>query len=323
MTPADLTSAWAEIGRQPDSLGPYLYLQMSGGDLAIGAILRAYDRRPGLLVRFPASDQPRIPRPDSGRGFAFERTVPVGAGMLGLPIVLGDPSVTDLFALMGADLVSEVERTDGSSPAIERVLCRIALWRRFLQKRRSLLSDEELRGLFGELHVLSLTIKRDGADSALDSWQGPAKELHDFHFPDGLVEVKTWRVDSGARVQISQPSQIIVDPKRPIRIAAVQISSGGPSGRTIADTVALVRSSMDGLQAQRFQEALADYGYLDSQAADYPDKMLVHGLDIYQVRDGFPHVDVRSIPGGVTELRYAIELGALEGFRVTSAHLSP
>ncbi len=293
------------------------------GGLPIGAILRARDRRPGLLVRFPTADLPRLPRPDSGRGFSFERPVQIGADTLGLPLLLGDPAVADLFALMGADLVSEVERPETEVPAVERVLRRIALWRRFLQRRADLMSDEEVRGLFGELHVLSLVMAADGADAALESWQGPARELHDFRFADGLVEVKSWRVESGARVQISQPSQIGVDPHRPMHLAAVQVSAGGPTGRTLRETVALLRARMSGLQVQRFEELLADYGYLEAQAEEYRDRMLVHGLDVYEVRAGFPHVDVRSIPGGVAELRYAIELGALEPFRSENPHLSP
>jgi len=324
MSPQELTKAWDEIGRQADSgaAGPYLHLQMRGGGLPIGAILRAKDRRPGLLVRFAVADLERLPKPDAGRGFTFERPVPAGSGMLGLPILLGDPAVAELFALMGADLVSEVERPDTDGAAVDRVLRRIALWRRFLQRRGGLMTDEEVRGLFGELHVLSLVMSIDGVDAALEAWQGPARELHDFRFADGLVEVKSWRVESGARVHISQPSQIGVDPHRPLHLAAVQISAGEPAGRTLRETTALLRSQMNGLQAQRFDELLAEYGYLEVHANEYRDRMQVLGLDVYGVRDGFPHIDARSVPGGVADLHYSIELGALEAFRAANPHLT-
>lgn len=322
MTPADLLRTWEEIARQPAGGGPYLYLQMSGGDLPIGAILRERDRRPGLLVRFPESDLALLPQPQSGRGFSFERPVRVGAARLGLPIVLSDPALRDLFALMGSDLVRETNRP-GEGPPVERVLRRIALWRRFLQKRSGLLSDEEVRGLFAELHVLSLAAARDGADAALEAWQGPARELHDFNFPDGLVEVKSWRVESGARVHISDPSQIVIDAQRRLQLAAVQVSFGGPSGRTLPESVADFRSRLQPMQAQRLDELLAEYGYLAAQADDYRDRMTVVGLDVFEVRGGFPHIDVRSVPGGVSSLHYAIELGALEPFRTANPHLQP
>ena len=321
MTAAELLRTWEEIGRNPAGGGPYRYLQMSGGDLPIGAILRERDGRPGLLVRFPESDLALLPKPQAGRGFAFERPVRVGAATLGLPIVLADPAVRDLFALMGSDLVTEANRA-ADGPAVERVLRRIALWRRFLQKRSGLLSDEEVRGLFAELHVLSLAAARDGADAALEAWQGPARELHDFRFPDVLVEVKSWRVESGARIHISDPGQIVIDPQRRLHLAAVQVSFGGPYGRTLPEAAADLRSRLEPMQAQRLDELLAEYGYLSAQADDYRDRMMAVGLDVFEVRGGFPHIDVRSVPGGVTSLHYAIELGALEPFRTANPHLN-
>ncbi|MDB5809792.1 MAG: hypothetical protein JWN94_1914 [Betaproteobacteria bacterium] len=290
--------------------------------MPIGVILRARDRRPGLLVRFRSADLSRLPQPDSGRGFSFERPVPAGSGMLGLPILLADPAAADLFALMGADLISEVERLDANIAAVDRVLRRISLWRRFLQRRGGLMTSEEIRGLFGELYVFSLIVSADGVDAALEAWKGPERELHDFHFADGLVEVKAWRAESGARAYISQPDQISVDPIRPLHLAAVRISVGGMAGRTLRETVALLEGRMSGLQLQRFEELLADYGYLEAQADEYRDKMRVLGIDVYEVRDGFPYVDVRSIPGGVVNLRYAIELGALDRFRTSNRHLA-
>lgn len=321
MTADELTQAWSEIGKQPPSSGPYLYLQVGSGELPIGAILRSSDKRPGLMVRFTEADMERLPRPDSGRGFSFERAQRFGARTMGLPIVLGDPELGDLFALMGADLVTEAGRADPIEPAVVRVMRRIALWRRFLQRRGGILSDEEVRGLFGELHVLSLTAAADGVDAALAAWQGPARELHDFRFPDGLLEVKSWRIESGARVYISSPSQIVVDPQGPMRLAAVQISAGGQAGRTLPETVAQIKAGMTTLQTQKLDELLADYGYHEMQAGEYRDRMTVAGMDLYEVREGFPHIDIRGIPGGVADLKYSIELGALEPFRIGSARL--
>lgn len=318
MTPKDLINAWDEIGRQAEAgaPGPYLHLQMKGGTLPIGAILRAKDRRPGLLVRFPASNLGQLPKPDSGRGFSFERPVTAGNGTLGLPILLGDPSVKDLFALMGADLVSEVENTEKESNAAERVLRRIALWRRFLQRREGLMSNEEVRGLYGELHVLSIAITIKGVDETLDAWHGPERELHDFKFEDGLLEVKSWRAESGAKIHISQPNQIAVDSKNPLRIAAVQISTGGNTGKTLSETIYILRDKMNGMQIQRFDELLAAYGYLEVHANEYHEKMLVLAIDTYEVREGFPHIEARFIPGGIANLHYSIELGSLEVFRI-------
>ncbi len=163
----------------------------------------------------------------------------------------------------------------------------------------------------------------DGADAALEAWQGPVRDLHDFRFADGLVEVKAWRTEAGARVHIPRPEQISVDPGRPLRLAAVQISTGSLSGRTLSESLTALSARMNGVQSQRFGELLAEYGYLDSHADRYPERLLVLGLDVFEVREGFPHIDLRFIPGGVVDVRYIIELGALQSFRCADRRLSP
>ena len=323
ISPKDLNNAWEEIAAKADGKTdrPYLFIQLKGGNLPIGAIIRSSDRRPGLLVRFPATSLEQLPKPDSGRGFSFERPVAAGNGTLGLPILLSDPSVKDLFAAMGADLVAEVEKSDSEASAAHRVLRRIALWRRFLQRREGLLSNEEVRGLFGELHVLSLTISKRGIDEALEAWHGPERELHDFKFNEGIIEVKAWRAESGAKIYISHADQIAVDSQKPMQLAAVQISTGGTIGMTLPETTRLLSDKMNGIQVQKFDELLAAYGYIDLHANEYHDRMHVLGLDVYEVREGFPHIDIRSIPGGIANLKYTIELGSLESFRINSSDI--
>jgi hypothetical protein len=145
MTREQLLETWDELGRQAASpnIGPYLHLQLSGGEVPIGAILRVEDLRPGLLVRFPVADSQRIPKPDSGRGYLFERHVAVSSDTLGLPILVADPEAREIFASMAADLVTAVQESRGRGSAVDVVLQRIALWRRFLQRRVALLKDED------------------------------------------------------------------------------------------------------------------------------------------------------------------------------------
>ena len=324
ISPKDLNDAWEEIAAKaaPRTDGPYLYRQLKGGNLPIGAILRSSDKRPGILVRFPASSLDQLPKPDAGRGFSFERTVTAGSSTLGLPILLSDASVKDMFAAMGADLVAEVEKSKDESNAAQKVLRRIALWRRFLQRRAGLLSNEEVRGLFGELHILSIAVNARGADVALDSWHGPERDLHDFRFEEGAVEVKTWRAESGAKIYISNADQVTVDPLKPMKIAAIQVSTGAANGSTLVETIKQLRSKMNGMQEQRFEELLAAYGYIDLHANDYNDRMQVLRLDLFEVREGFPHIDSRSIPGGIANLKYSIELGSVESFKIKNLEIN-
>lgn len=320
MTPTELRTAWENVEAKvsPTGAGAYLHLQVLGGDLPIGVIVRSADRRPGLLIRFQAKDIRRMPSPSAGRGFSFEPVVQFGPHSFGLPIILGDSVGVEIFAMMGSDLISVVEHSDGKMSAVELVLNRIMLWRQFMQKRGGRMTDEEVRGLFGELRIFERLSDAVGTDASLAAWHGPERELLDYHLPSRFLEVKTWRIDGGAKIWISHPNQLAVDSNRPIFIMAVQLSVGGSGGRSLPDYVRELRAKIPGLGAQRFDELLAEYGYMASQANDYPEKFTALDISCYEVRAGFPFIDSRAIPGGISDLRYSIEIGALAPFQVNA-----
>ena len=65
-------------------------------------------------------------------------------------------------------------------------------WRTFLSGRKSRkLSDEEVRGLFGELWILRqvLAFTRDPSET-VSAWCGPDKVHQDFIFRDIAIETK-------------------------------------------------------------------------------------------------------------------------------------
>jgi hypothetical protein len=78
---------------------------------------------------------------------------------------------------------------------------------------------------------------------------------------------------------------------------------------------------MSGMQVQRFEELLAAYGYLELHANDYNDRMQVLEFSLFSVREGFPHIETRNIPGGIGNLKYSIELGAVESFKINNSHI--
>jgi hypothetical protein len=173
----------------------------------------------------------------------------------------------------------------------------------------------------GELEVLGRVAVREDTDRALDAWRGPFGELQDFSFADGMLEVKTCQPDTGGRVQIAEPGQIVVDEQRPMSLAVVRLSVGAPMGRSLPEIVSSMMVRMTEMQRQRFRELLAAYGYIESHAADYPDRMLTQAPECFIVKAGFPHLEPAYIPGGVVAVRYSIELAALAPYRRRNPHL--
>jgi hypothetical protein len=221
---------------------------------------------------------------------------------------------------MGADLVNETTREGENLPVAQRVIRRVALWRRFMQKRGGLMSAEEMRGLFAELVVLQCCANSSSIDEALEAWHGPDRELHDFVFSDCLLEVKSWQTEKGGRVRVSDPGQLLVDSVRPVYLVAVHLAIG-PSGLLLSDFIASLQQKMNPVLSERFFESLAEYGYHDVHSEEYNDRISVNGIESYEVRAGFPHIDIRSIPGGISGLQYSIELGSIQSYKNINKHI--
>lgn len=321
MTPDDVENAWETIGKQGAQGSPYLYLQLSSGGLPIGAIMRSEDRRPGLMVRFSPEDVSLIPSPSIGRGIILERAVPFGDGTTGVPLLLADLSLRDIFSQLCADLVNAALAPAVSVSPAARVLRRLDTWRRFLQKNSAPLSREQVQGLFAELSVLRQASMIYGPEAALDSWWGWNRELHDFRFGSDLIEVKSWRLGSSAGVRISTPNQVIVDPHNPMTLAAVQVSDSGHFGRTLPELVDRIAATLSEPSQLVFVDHLAMVGFHAAHAFLYDVRLVATRTDLFSVREGFPHIPPASVPGGVADLSYSISLGALESFRTTSPHL--
>jgi len=75
-------------------------------------------------------------------------------------------------------------------PLAAAVAAGVARHRNVFASRGALTPEKEV-GLFGELLFLEFLIHQIGAGPAVDAWQGPLSEEHDFVFDAIHIEVKT------------------------------------------------------------------------------------------------------------------------------------
>jgi hypothetical protein len=138
--------------------------------------------------------------------------------------------------------------------------------------------------------------------------------LHEFRFDAFRIEVKPWGNESAPRIFISDPSQLAIDAAWPVFIAAVQLAKDNAAGLTLPEKIAIVLNGMTASQKSIIEVLLADVGYLSVHAELYSKRYTVADTVFYHIRNGFPLIDPTTLPGGVTNLKYALELGALSPF---------
>jgi hypothetical protein len=234
-------------------------------------------------------------------------------------VQLARPDFDELFGRLCQDLV---DNTRDSTPEHggDALLRRLSRWRRLLEAgHRKTLSEAELRGLIGELWFLqNVALPRVGADAAVKGWLGPLAAPHDFLLTASLVEIKTCMPGSHD-VTIASLQQLDAG-EEPLYLCVVSL---GPATSTIPDaftTAALVTEIRQGIEASQaasteFELRLAETGYLDGE--EYARAWYhVSGVRYFQVRDDFPRLVLTSIPVGVREVIYVIDLRACKAFEV-------
>jgi hypothetical protein len=111
---------------------------------------------------------------------------------------------------------------------------------------KAALSAEKELGLFGELLVLEYLIKKLGAGHAVESWQGPRSEEHDFVLDDVHLEIKTTSGEQ-RRHMMHGLTQLVPVRDVPLSLISLQLTrSNHDGGLTLGQLVSRVRAQSDG-----------------------------------------------------------------------------
>ena len=274
---------------------------------------------PILVIEIPERDRPKDFSRISSRTFdAFIGTFEgLPSGHIGIHLSLKANDFEDLFGMLGEDIARAIEKAQGDSVAIKAVIQSINRWRRFIERRQRSIADEDVRGLLGELAVLSRLLSHVGGDSAVESWQ-ESGGLRDFELARYAIEVKTHQVATGAMIRINDPGQLESTSSRPVYLATIGLSRTENLGWTLAEAVdrLIVLLGDNWRSVDIFLDKLAERGYLATHAAMYPEKYVLDRINLFIVSDGFPRIPSLVVPSGVEAVKFSIQLASIQPFAV-------
>lgn len=156
----------------------------------------------------------------------------------------------------------------GTSP-VQSFSAALAENRELLQAE-TLLSDDALTGLYGELWVLRELIRNHGP-RAVSAWTGAHKIPHDFRFGQIELEVKTTRT-AVRQHRIHGATQLSPSPGCQLYLISIQAEPTGPgSGNSVpeleTDIAALLATSIE--ERAKFRELLSGCNYFDRDVDSY------------------------------------------------------
>lgn len=250
------------------------------------------------------------------------RTFKRDDGKWSLLLTLDSNSLTPMFSLLCGDLI-EASRHTGlpADMSLSFVLKRLSNWRRLLERGSAdLLSENEIRGICGELLFMQRLFNHMGKTDAVKAWVGPQKAPQDFQAVDSAWEVKTIR-PGATSVTISSESQLQTT-TRSVYLAVFELAD------SMVDRVDAFSLNMlvDKIRAELtdnydtseiFENSLILAGFVSRSEYDLP-ILVERSLAIFFVNTCFPCITCEMIAPSVSHVCYDILLSACDSFRIAS-----
>lgn len=255
----------------------------------------------------------KFPRLKSSKGISIVQYKKQGDFILTFKLV--DNSIEELFYVFCADMIDSTRRCtklQGNSSIINRYL----KWQSLFAKRKlNLLSEDEIKGLIGELIFLKeFAIKNYGETDGLSSWVGPFGCDQDYSIHDVWYEIKS--VNSGTKtIDISSLEQL--DCKYEGHLVVVELDKTSNVNDKAITLNTLIASIMNGFQLMsnkdKFESILFNFGYVkDEEYDEFCYKL--SGIKKYCVGPKFPKLLRTNVPNGVVEAKYEISTASIKDY---------
>lgn len=245
------------------------------------------------------------------------------AGYTVLDIAPAAALYDDIYLVLASALAARLEHIAGEEEAVRTLIGELERWQRFLEAvGPDGLGKEAQQGLFGELHFLrDHLLSVSTPEVAVTGWTAPGRGVHDFEFPGIVCEVKSISSKAHHRMRIPSEKQLDGTQGRTL-VYCMLIASGLAHGTSLPSIVGDLRRRLapSPMAADRFEDCLLRWGYLDLHAPRYRNVLYAVNEDMFfDVRDGFPRITSADLPPGVGDVTYSLAIGACQAFRLTNA----
>lgn len=234
----------------------------------------------------------------------------------------------EVFHRLCLDIVESSRRCKSEAAALGAVIRRTWRWHGMLRGGRDeCLGPDAQKGLVGELRVLELVLLPSFSTyDALDCWRGPEGAPKDFSIGTVSIESKARRGTATPYIEISSEHQLDLEGLDHLFLAVTQVdqaaanSAGAQSLSEYVAHIAELALESDPASVGYLEARLEEAGF--SSAHDYSDWSWVIGnTRWYQVSQEFPRLADCALPGGVSRVRYSLDLPACAEWETDSTEV--
>ena len=232
-------------------------------------------------------------------------------------LILDDETHKEVFHLLCRDILDASARAPDPARSIAAVLRRLDHWQAMLAAGRANdLTEQEVRGLVGELTVLDRVSLHLGIEGAIQAWVAPDDHPQDFALPLGLVEVKSRLAGSRQVATISSLEQL-ESTDQPLLLVAIECAPDeqAPSLNALAGALVERAAAAGGGWMDRLDLALLRRGY-EYSARYEPQRYRISGTRAFAVGPSFPRLTRSTTDMRVRSATYCLDLTSLAEFEV-------
>ncbi|MEH7419058.1 PD-(D/E)XK motif protein [Neobacillus drentensis] len=232
----------------------------------------------------------------------------------------GDEKGTEIFDSVLQNLVDHLVNNKEES-LFSNIYSVLDRWRVFFQRggyRK--LSDEQQRGLFGELWFINAWLDKFPGQPPLivEQWYGPTKGRIDFKNKKCGLEIKTVAEKLSKTIKISNENQLrLSEAISTIFLYVCFLEESKTHGLSLEELALQVKEKL----AQRsdriahiYNNFLIDLGFKEEEYAET--KYFVEKVEAYEAKKNFPRLLKEDLPKGISHVTYNIDLTHCSEFEI-------
>ncbi len=232
--------------------------------------------------------------------------------------LLYEPARMAFYSLCG-DLLKAVQEVGTENEAIVVLANRYRIWKKMFQGNGKEMSEEEYKGLFGELiFLLKYMIPKYGIENAISSWSGANRTAKDFSINEDWFEVKTTSINS-SEVNISSLAQLSSEVDGHLCVVKTEkMANEYDDGLCmVSEAVTQILNAITDISIKdSFIDKLLAYGYSLETDKDENGHYRVVSVDRYLVNKDFPKITKDNVPyEEIVKTSYSISLPAILSFK--------
>ncbi|HFK1681931.1 TPA: PD-(D/E)XK motif protein [Bacillus tropicus] len=195
-------------------------------------------------------------------------------------------------------------------------------WHNFFKRKRDFkLNLEEEMGLFGELYYINKWLEKFPHEPPLiiKDWKGPLKNRIDFVGKHSGVEIKTVAPKIRDEIKISNEKQLELNPvTSKLFLYVLKIEVNDSIGKSLQNIIEMIEGQLIERApslAVKFKDLLLEVGVMSEEYNEH--YFFVHEEIAYNANKEFPKLTSESLPLGITNVSYSIDLSHCNSFKVS------